>query len=391
MDKLNPENKTRKILFYDDAGDFGGHEVMAASYLRELSHAENIELFFIYYEGNKRLELEFKQILAEGGRLQLIKIPYRHKPLHGLLPFLSLLQIFIIAKIIHTCDPDIVVVVQGSIDISFAGLIASKLACYKTISYIPLAQTKRCMGARFAFLRDIVDNIFYRLPDRYITISESQKKLLVAHGVCKNKIQIIHNFRQDYLINRIDKNVARDHLGLEHDKRIIGTIGRINFKQKGQQFFVETIAKYFVNYKNILFVIVGDGPDSNELDQLIAKHNLGNVVKRLPWLHNPEIVYSALDAVVIPSNFEGVPLVMIEAVAYGLPVIATSVDGMQDYLPKKWLFSKGSQNGLKNCIENLLHNDQEHILSALVNEFNYIFDWKRSHNNFTECIMRDSK
>ena len=59
-------------------------------------------------------------------------------------------------------------------------------------------------------------------------------------------------------------------------------------------------------------------------------------------MDNPERIYSAIDCLLIPSRYEGVPLVMLEALASGVPVVGSCCDGMKDLLPGDWLFESGS-------------------------------------------------
>jgi glycosyltransferase involved in cell wall biosynthesis len=66
----------------------------------------------------------------------------------------------------------------------------------------------------------------------------------------------------------------------------------------------------------------------------------------LPWQADTEAFYDSIDFLLIPSRFEGVPLVMLEALARGIPTLGSRRDGMRDLLPEAWLFDPGNGKDL---------------------------------------------
>ncbi len=62
----------------------------------------------------------------------------------------------------------------------------------------------------------------------------------------------------------------------------------------------------------------------------------------IPWTDDIESFYDQIDLLAIPSRYEGVPLVLLEALARGIPVIASATDGMEEILPKSWTFDPES-------------------------------------------------
>src|SRR6202012_2791185 len=79
------------------------------------------------------------------------------------------------------------------------------------------------------------------------------------------------------------------------------------------------------------FVFVGRGPAEAELQKLLSQTELpGRIV---PWSSDPGLYMAASDVLLLPSRFEGVPLIMLEALRAGIPVLASRIDAFEEYLP----------------------------------------------------------
>ena len=124
-------------------------------------------------------------------------------------------------------------------------------------------------------------------------------------------------------------------------------IGRIEFRQKQQHLLVQAVAADPALAASCHLVFAGDGPDHEPLHGLIARHHLSATV--LPWC-DPAILYQALDALIIPSRYEGLPLVMLEALASGTAVLGSDRDGMKDLLPAAWRFQPGDPAALATTL-----------------------------------------
>jgi glycosyltransferase involved in cell wall biosynthesis len=74
------------------------------------------------------------------------------------------------------------------------------------------------------------------------------------------------------------------------------------------------------------------------LKQLIARCPRRSDITLLPWQDDTEAFYAAIDCLMLPSRFEGVPLVMLEALRRSTPVLGSRCDAMLDILPDEWTF-----------------------------------------------------
>jgi glycosyltransferase involved in cell wall biosynthesis len=103
-----------------------------------------------------------------------------------------------------------------------------------------------------------------------------------------------------------------------------------------------------------------------EAAKALADHlGVASRVRFLPWQSDLSALYPALDAVLIPSRYEGVPLVMLEAMARHIPVLASDVDGMADVLPAACLFGMGDADAMVEKLRALPQSPGETILNEL--------------------------
>jgi len=328
----------RRVLFYSDAPEYGGHEAMTAEAVGHLCRRDELEVSFAYYEGNDRLCGKLESIKNATGNLRLIAIPFRSRSLQAVRTLFSRGQIRRIEALMKNNDPELVIISQGRIEAGSVGLIAAKRVGIRTISYIPMAHSVSVSGKLIAVgLRDALNKYFYRLPDKYITISQSARNMLLARGA-KADIIVVPNGIERINIQKSYRKGFREAHGIMESEYAVAVIGRIEFRQKRQDFALQAVAHCRQQLRDWKFLFIGDGPDEENLRKMIADFGLEELALILPWSPARAQFYAGIDMLLIPSRFEGVPLVMLEAMSCGLRIVASDVDGMADNLPKSWLF-----------------------------------------------------
>ncbi|MEM6831101.1 MAG: glycosyltransferase family 4 protein, partial [Bacteroidota bacterium] len=193
----------------------------------------------------------------------------------------------------------------------------------------------------------------YALEEAHITFSVSNEKLQKINRWLPQSNSI-------YVPNGIDLsewtptqseigysiNWRNENIG---NKICLGLIGQLKIK-KGIQFFIDAINKTNLQ-EEIHILLVGDVSDEDQeaLDHLSFSYTL------MPFLDRFELMkyYLCCDAMVIPSFYEGMPNVMLEAGALGIPIIASNVDGMADVITPSvdgLLFQVGNEDNFRKIL-----------------------------------------
>lgn len=351
-----------RVLFYDDVAVFGGHEEMTLNALQSMANSGDFEIGFVYSRKNVSLESRLRKLANRYPCLQLLPRTYTTGSLQFLrTPFAHNARSDLRANM-RSFGPDCAVIVQGEISLSSLGAWAARRERIPTISYIPLAQSRRERGeGRLAWLKDLFLRPYYSFPDAYITIGESVAAMLRARGV-NQPIRVVENGIDLDPLRVRPKAEARQQLGFPIDTYLTALVGRVECKQKGHDLLLRAVAEHREQFHGWKFLLVGDGPDKGTMRVMAEKLKLGALIQFVPWQNDLAILYSALDMVVMPSRFEGVPIVMLEAMHYRLPVVASNLDAMKELLPSDWLFTAANPSELAARLLQVRHSDQNPVL-----------------------------
>jgi glycosyltransferase involved in cell wall biosynthesis len=144
----------------------------------------------------------------------------------------------------------------------------------------------------------------------------------------------------------LTKSAARVSLGLPDDGTyIVAHIGRLNLHQKRQDFLMRAIESHGDSFKKALVLIIGEGEDADCLKDIVSASAVLSACVRMLGAQEDVLPFIvASDTLVLPSAFEGVPLVMIEAVLAQRPIVASRVSGLDCYLPDALLFPADDQD-----------------------------------------------
>lgn len=208
------------------------------------------------------------------------------------------------------------------------GLFISKL--YR-IPWIGFAHGYIEISKRLRFYSKL-DKLILRYADRVVAVSNSMKDLLKEAGVKEDKIKIIYN-AIDQADARPTANAEsiRDCYGIKNTHKVIGVVGRLS-QEKGQIVFLKAFRKAVNILPEVKALIVGDGPDRKILEKYCRDNGLEDKVIFTGYQENVANLYQIFDIMVLPSFTEGLPNAVLEAMLFGVPVIATSVGGVPEII-----------------------------------------------------------
>jgi len=158
-------------------------------------------------------------------------------------------------------------------------------------------------------------------------------------------------------VSGADRTGLRLQLGLG-DGPVVGIAARLRW-EKGHALLLGAFPEVLRKFSGAKLLIVGDGPDRESLEQKAKSLGIADHVRWLGQKSSEEVykLYSIMDIVVVPSLFEGFGLSAAEAMAAGLPVVATNVDGLTEVVVDNetgCLVTAGDIAALSKVLQNLL-------------------------------------
>jgi len=175
----------------------------------------------------------------------------------------------------------------------------------------------------------VIDRLAGHFVDGYIAVSESNRQYLSnTKGLPLSRIEVIQNgcdltrFEPD----RLPSADLKKSLGFAPDDPVIVVLARLE-SQKGHRILIDALTLICREFPSARLVCVGDGSLRDLLEEQVRRASLDNAVRFVGYQSNVPDWLALSDLVVLPSFFEGLPLVAIESLAAGRAVVASNVDG----------------------------------------------------------------
>jgi glycosyltransferase involved in cell wall biosynthesis len=198
---------------------------------------------------------------------------------------------------------------------------ASGVRAVLTTEHLPRLPTQ--------FRRGLLKRFCTFFVDRVITVSRANARSLERlHHIGSEKIRVVYNGVPDP--GPRGKLEARKELGIDENALLIIEIGELS-KRKGQMLLLDAMARLHRKEGWVLW-IVGDGPERYTQEQRAGELGLAQRVVFTGYREDVGRILAASDILVLPSELEGMPYVVIEAMALGLPVVASNVDGVPEVI-----------------------------------------------------------
>jgi glycosyltransferase involved in cell wall biosynthesis len=177
-----------------------------------------------------------------------------------------------------------------------------------------------------------VDAVVYRIADQVVVVSQEIKEIIQkTYGLKDSKVFVLRNG-----IVFWDSLVEPANLEIEfharQDTLKVIAVGSLTY-QKAFEILVRAVAE-LVNRKpnNLLVMIAGEGVERVHLERLIRDLGVGDYIKLLGIRDDVIELLKVSDIFVIPSRYEGLSIAMIEAMACGLPIVASNAPGLRNYI-----------------------------------------------------------
>lgn len=211
------------------------------------------------------------------------------------------------------------------------GVLAAVLAHVKVV----FTEHGRLTDGEPSRKRQLINPILSVLPGRIYAVSGDLKQHMVAEGFPAGCIQVVYNgIDPGRRPTALDRAAARDALGLPHDAFVIGTAGRLD-PVKRLDVLLQVHTRVVLKHPGTRTVIIGDGPERARLESLAEGLGIAGSVTFAGYRADVRALMSAFDVYLNSSAYEGVSLTILEAMAAGLPVVATPVGGNPEVVVEK--------------------------------------------------------
>lgn len=241
------------------------------------------------------------------------------------------------------------------------GHFPTYLARYCQAARLPVVATTHSDAGRPSIKKSLFDSIIplasIKSAQRIIAISNHESEVLIKRGIPPDRIVVIPN------------GIDADEFAIispsgKSKSKILMYAGRIDIDQKGLDLLIEAFARLLKDYPDLELVLTG--PDWNGstgiLSQLAMKLGISEKVHFTGFLKRPEYVERLKSAgiFILPSRFEPFGIVLLEAMAAGVPVVAANTGAVPEILEGGKLgliFQPGNVDSLTNQLRNILSNE----------------------------------
>jgi glycosyltransferase involved in cell wall biosynthesis len=216
-----------------------------------------------------------------------------------------------------------------------------------------------------------LDKSLLKQFDRVVAVSDPIMREIQKHGTTPKKIvKILNGIDVDRFVNTGSKEDLKERVGIPKKARVIGTVGRLS-EEKGHFYILDVAADIIRQFADVVFLFIGDGPLRMPLEnraKVVTEHLKDSKTVEgekffFPgFLSDISGIYAILDIFVLPSLNEGLPMVLLEAMASAKPIIATCLGAVPTVLKHDHsgiLIRPGDHRELRESILELLANPQK--------------------------------
>lgn len=202
------------------------------------------------------------------------------------------------------------------------------------------------------FHRSILNFILSFFTDKLIAVSQEVASDIIKYDrVSPKKIRVIYNgIQREEFREELSRQKVRDIFKLPQNLFAIGTVGRLT-EQKGHRFLIKSVA----GIADTFIAIAGDGPLKNELKDLSEQYNINCIFLGAMPPGRIHAFLRTLDIFCFPSLWEGFGGALIEAMAVGLPIVASDIPPHREVIGEAGMFvTPGNTDELSRVLKMLI-------------------------------------
>ncbi|WP_373598495.1 glycosyltransferase [Paraclostridium bifermentans] len=350
----------KNIMIIDIGKEYGGAENQILNLINELSPDYNIILVLN----------EIGEFINNLNDINCNIIKIKNTPL----------EILKNAKYISSC------IIENNIDIinahgiiaSLIAVLANKKAMKKLVINIHSDSQYDFNGIK-KIIYSFIELFTLRKADKIITVSKDLKyKIIERYKINKDKIININN---GINIKHISNRTIKD------DKFKFLFVGRLE-KVKNVPFLINAMKELKLKGYNFSCDIVGSGSEEEQLKEIVNINNLESSINFLGYQEDISEFMIQSNLLLLTSNMEGMPIVIIEAFGYNLPVISSNVGGINEIITNKKtgiLYEKNNMNEFVDILERILNNDID--LNSISNNAYLEYKTKWTSSSMSEKYM----
>ncbi len=236
----------------------------------------------------------------------------------------------------------------------------------------------------------LVEKIVLSHSDCIIFVSEYNRSSIMARA------GFTHIGKTKLLYNNISKRIIalskEPPVRFSQGKKILGYVGSLHAEGKGLKYLISAFHMVKQEIPDSMLVIVGDGPDKDELVSLVRELDLHNDVIFTGFKSNPIAYIKGFDVLILPSLHEAFGLVLLESLYCGVPALGSNIDGIPEVLKyKELLFDVADSEAIASKVIHLFQNPaayQEAVNLCNIRKDCFLFDWGEEMARIVQEVVK---
>ena len=230
----------------------------------------------------------------------------------------------------------------------------------------------------------VMERLADKCTDLFMDVGEDLKKTYVKNGIgCADKHVVVRSgfdlsrFQKAGGNRSIHKKNLVERFDLPENSILVGTAARLE-SRKGIKYFIDAAKQICEEIPNVYFLVAGQGREKSQLEKYGETSGLNGRLRFTGFEHAIEVYLAGLDFFILSSLWEGLPRILVQAIAVGLPVVSFQVEGVREII-------KHGENGfivpsrdvitLKKRIMELLNDPSLIKKMSQYSKNNLLSDW----------------